>query len=113
MEPQSYCRKWFSSANPPKKPLKDYSDVVTIVEPDQAYSIREIFLMSQLNQTSQMRIYDEYDDSEEGANYEFGTDQFEYRQMLLDAKRAKLKLKPDPEPVPDFEPDPDPDSNTA
>lgn len=89
--------KFYSPYNPPPRVKQDYSDVISQTEPDQCYSIREIFELSMANQLGKVNIYDDYDDSDEGAEYEFGTDQFEYRQMLLDTKRKSM-LPSDPAP---------------
>lgn len=89
--------KFYSPYNPPPRYVEDYTEVELVTEPDQCYSIQEIFQFSMTNQLGRVNVYDQYDDSEEGAEYEFGTDQFEYRQILLDAKR-KSKFSSDSAP---------------
>ncbi|UOK21000.1 hypothetical protein [Chifec microvirus UA13_27] len=70
-----------------------------MTEPDDAYSLQEILSLSQSGQLSHVRMFNDYDDSEEGAEFEFGTDQFEYRQHLMetnqkisDASKKKKKV---------------------
>lgn len=113
MEPQFLCKKWFSSNNPYPVLDADYSDIVDMTEPDDCYSLQDIMALSISGQLSSIRIYDDYDDSEEGAEFEFGTDQFEYRQMLIDSKKKLPKSDPDPVPAGDPDPDPDPDPESA
>lgn len=84
-------KKFYTPYDPYPPHVEDYSQVLNCTEPDQYYSLQTIMELSISGQLGSIRIYDDYDDSEEGAEYEFGTDQFEYRQQLLDDQAAAAK----------------------
>lgn len=94
----SSSRKFYTPYDPYPPHEEDYSQVLSCTEPDQYYSLQTIMELSISGQLGNVRIYDDYDDSEEGAEYEFGTDQFEYRQQLIDnqSRAAKTNLSADP-----------------
>lgn len=93
MELQLSSRKFYTPYDPYPAHEEDYSQVPVCTEPDQYYSLQQIMELSISGQLGNVRIYDDYDDSEEGAEYEFGTDQFEYRQQLIDNQSRAVKTK--------------------
>lgn len=105
---QSSCRKFHTCFDPFPPHKEDYSQVRLYTEPDQAYTLQEIMELSMTNQLGKIRTYDDYDDSEEGAEYEFGTDQFEYRQQLIDEQRRIALGKKKQEVPPPVDPPADP-----
>lgn len=94
MELQLSSRKFYTPYDPYPPHEEDYSEVPFCTEPDQYYSLQTIMELSISGQLGNVRIYDDYDDSEEGAEYEFGTDQFEYRQQLIDNQSRTSQVNP-------------------
>lgn len=94
---------------------EDYEGVEDMCEPDGSLTLKEIVDYTFAGVNTGMNVYDDYDDSEEGANFPLDYDRFDGLQEILDMNsRANDKIQdvlvdnppptnelPSPEPEPE------------
>lgn len=90
---------------------EDYSDSIDMCEPEQVLSLADIIAYSAQGVDLNLRVYNDYDNSDEGSHFSSDYDHFDAMNDLKEASIRRSQSQVEPDPVlpaePQIEPDPE------